>query len=174
MRQSRLCDKKVLRLWGAWSHIFSYLKDSLLTSPSTHMVKCALTWCRFSLGIFMLFFSLSAFSCFPVLRVARVFTFLFPLTMGFPFLSIFFTMLAWKTCWSGMGNDWWIREKREKSFTCSWRFIIACFFLFSFHMKRRPKRLKILKIFCLHAIFFPHSTENDDCRDEKNERNPER
>lgn len=86
------------------------LKDSLLTL--THMVKCALIWCRFSLGTFALFFSRSAFFLLP--RLAGGEGFSFSLTMGFPFLSIFFTMLAWKTCWSGMGNDWWIRERGKK------------------------------------------------------------
>lgn len=112
------------------------LKDSFLTL--THMVKCALMWCRFSLSTFMLFFSLSAFSCSQHCGWREGFFLFRFLTMGFPFLSIFFTMLVWKTCRNGMGNDWWIRERREKSFTVHEDSSSHVFSLFRFLWKGDP------------------------------------
>lgn len=155
MRQSRLCDKKRFFACGALDEVtFSliFLNDSLLAL--THMVKCALIWCRFLLQLRSCCFSVSSFRFF-LASLAGGEGFSFSFTMGFPFLSIFLRCShGRRVVGSGMGNDWWIREKREKSFTCSRRFIIVCFFS-PFHMKRRPSVLKTSGFSAFMQYFFP-------------------
>lgn len=155
MRQSRLCDKKRFFACGALDEVtFSliFLNDSLLAL--THMVKCALIWCRFLLQLRSCCSSVSSFRFF-LASLAGGEGFSFSFTMGFPFLSIFLRCShGRRVVGSGMGNDWWIREKREKSFTCSRRFIIVCFFS-PFHMKRRPSVLKTSGFSAFMQYFFP-------------------
>lgn len=166
--------KKSCRMWGVpKSHFLLSLRAfALLSASLTHMARCALIRCRYSLAVRVVFRS---FRFFSTCGWRESFFFIFPLQWGFHFFATFLRCSHGRL-WSfgtkgGVGNDWWIRERNFLLLHEEDSSLLASSYR---SMNRRPSAFEISEeIFCIKsekrrkwkapAIFFPIQPKSDDC-----------
>lgn len=123
---------------------------------------------KMCINVVSLFVSLS-YVLFPVFQLSfpstscgwRTSLSVSPLTMGFPFLYNFFYDARMAEGASGVGTDWWMREKK----TFPWRRFIIAFTRFTLFHEKTTQRFKTS--LCIEddeetAIFSPIQPKNDD------------